>query len=144
MANRQNGEVSIEIDGKSYTMALTLDAMVAVEDLFSTAQKSVTFQEVTEGADRGSAKHLRGLLWASLVTHHPDLDVKDVSALVQKAGGLAVFTMKLMELAKSTIADPKDLEALGVAPSANPPRAQAATKTRGTGERSISTPDGSA
>ena len=33
MANRQNGEVSVEINGKQYTLAMTINAMVALEDL---------------------------------------------------------------------------------------------------------------
>lgn len=140
MANRQNGEVSIEIDGKTYTLALTIDAMVALEDAFSTPTKPMTFQEVIDRSDAGSIKHLRGLLWAVLQAHHPAITIKDVSPLVQKAGGLGAITLKLMELAKSTQVDPKDLEALGIKSGANPPQAQDDDKTSGTGGNSTSAP----
>jgi len=140
MANRQNGEVSIEIDGKTYTLAMTIDSMVALEDLFSTGDTTVTFQDVIDRSDRGSMKHLRGLLWSVLQEHHPEVAITDVSRLVQKAGGLGAITVKLMELAKGTQADPKDLEALGVKPEKNPPPAQDGGKTSGTGADSTSEP----
>jgi len=139
MANRQNGEVSITIDDTVYTMAMTLDAMVALEEMFN-----LTFQEVSDQCERGSMKHLRAMLWAVLQGHHPDLQIKDVSRLVQAAGGLGVFTLKLMELAKATQPDQKDLKALGIKPDANPPQAQAARPTRGIGARSTSAPVGKA
>lgn len=139
MANRHKGEVSIEVDGTVYTLALTIDAMVALEDLFSTP-KVMTFQEVIAEADRGSMKHLRALIWASLQLHHPALEVKDISPLVHAAGGLSVFSVKFMELAKASFADPKDLEALGIKAGANPRRAQGDIRTRGIGAVSTSTP----
>lgn len=138
MANRQNGEVSITIDGKVYTMAMTIDAMVALEEMFSTPQKDMTFQEVSDLCERGSMKHLRAMLWATLQGHHPEFEIKDVSGLVQAAGGLGVFTIKLMEMAKATQPDQKDLAALGIRADANPPQAQAAKQTRTSGGRSTS------
>lgn len=134
MANRQNGEVSIQVGDTNYTMALTIDAMVALEEMFSTPQKSVTFEEVTAAADRGSVKHLRAMIWAVLQQHHPELEIKDISPLVQKAGGLKGMERKLVELAKATMADPADLAELGVATKGNPPPAQISKKaTNGSG-----------
>ena len=140
MGNRHKGEVSIEIDGEVYTMALTVDAMVALEDQFSTTQKFVTFQEVLAQADRGSVKAIRALLWAALQLHHPGIEMKDISPLVHAAGGLNVMTEKFTKLARESFADPNDLEALGVKAGANPPQAQADKTNRGTGARSSSRP----
>lgn len=144
MANRQNGEVSITIDGTVYTMAMTIDAMVALEEMFSTPQKTVTFQDVSDMCERGSMTHLRGMLWAVLQGHHPEVQIKDVSRLVQAAGGLGVFTVKLMQMAKATQPDQQDLAALGIKADANPRQAQAAKATRGSGGRSTSAPAGKA
>lgn len=145
MANKENGEVSIEVGGKNYTLAMTLDSMVALEEMFSTPEKPMTFQDVIDLSDKGSIKHLRGLLWSVLQAHHPEINVvKDVSAFVQKAGGLGPITVKLMQLAQETMADPKDLEALGVKAGANPPQAPATAKTSGTGGNSTSAPAPSA
>ena len=140
MANRHKGEVTIDVEGTAYTLALTIDAMVALEDQFSTPQKLVTFQEILGLADRGSVKAMRALIWAALQRHHPTITLTDVSDLVQRAGGLAAFVQTFSALAKVSFADPKDLEALGVPTGANPPRAQGGTPIRGTGGRSTSTP----
>lgn len=138
MANRQNGEVSVEIDGKQYTLAMTINAMVALEDMFSTPTQSVTFQQVSEKADAGSIRHLRAILWAVLQRYHSDVTIEQVSDLVQEAGGIAVFTVKLLEMAKATMPAPEDLAALGIKSTANPQPAQVAKPTRGTGARSTS------
>jgi hypothetical protein len=132
MANPHKGEVSLDIDGTTYTLALTIDSMVALEEAFSTPTKEVTFQEVMAAADRGSIKHLRAFLWAALMDHHPTMTIKDISPLVQKAGGIAVITMKLMELAKESAADTQDLAVLGV----NQNQKKAQGKKRGDGEPS--------
>jgi hypothetical protein len=143
MANRQKGEISIDVGGTSYTMALTVDAMCQLEDLFSTPQKAMTFQQVIELADGGSIKHLRGLLWAALQLHHPELEIKDISPLVQSAGGIKVFVATFMRLAKESFADPQDVEALGIKPDANPPQAPGGKRTRTTGAGSTSMPGAS-
>lgn len=145
MANRQNGEVSLQVGDQTYTMALTLDAMVALEEMFSTPAQSVTFQDVTEAADRGSVKHLRAMLWAVLQLHHPELTIKDISPLVQRAGGLPALQRKFIELAKASMADPADLADLGAGVHRNPPPAQVSKKaTNGTGVGSTSAHAGKA
>lgn len=132
MANREKGEVSMEIDGTQYTFVLTVDAMVALEDMFSTPQRETTFQQVMQRVQAGSVKHCRGLIWASLQEHHPEMTLKDVSAMIQAAGGIFAFSDKLEQLAVSATPDSKDLQELGVKP--NPPKARAKS---GTGVPSI-------
>lgn len=138
MANRQKGEVSLSVEGQIYTFVLTIDAMVALEDMFSTPQREVTFQQVADRSIAGSVKHTRGLIWASLQEHHPDLTLKDVSNLIQQAGGVFAFSEKLQQLQLAAAADPKDIEELGL--NGNPRKAQAKSKKRvGTGASSIAT-----
>lgn len=146
MANREKGEVSIDVGGRPYRLALTLDAMVALEEMFSKPNAPMTFQQVVDRSDAGSMTHTRGLLWASLQVNDPPPDLKEVSHLVQQAGGLGAFTIALIKLAKAIAPDPKDLAALGIkANKANPPAAQAGRKTAaGTGGGSTSMPDASA
>lgn len=136
MANAERGEVSLTLDGKVYTLALSLNAMVALEELFSTPEKLMTFEEVSALADKGSIKHVRALIWSVFQDYHPEVTLTGVSKLVTAAGGLGVLTVKLAELAKASTPDPKDLKKLGV--KANPPGARAARS--GTGEGSTSRP----
>lgn len=132
-------QVTIDIGGTPYRMAMTLDAMVALEEMFSKPGSPMTFQQVVERSDAGSMTHTRGLIWATLQANEPPPDIKQVGTLVERAGGLAVFTLALMKLAKSLEPDKKDLEALGI--KGNPPEARAGRKTAaGTGGRSSSTP----
>lgn len=136
MANRQKGELDIPIGGSTYTLVLDLEAMIAVEDVFSTPDREVTFQQVMVRVNAGSMKHIRGFLWAAFQRFHPDLSLKDVSGLVQEAGGVVAFSDQIARLASGTTADPEDLAELG-ATSANPPAAQTG-KRNGTGGRSTS------
>jgi hypothetical protein len=140
MANREKGHISIDIGGRSYRMALTLDAMVLLEELFSTPDHPVTFQQVVDRSDAGSMKHTRALIWATLQINDPPPELTEISALVEEAGGFGTFTVALLQLAKAAAPDPKDLEALGMR-APNPPAAQAGRRSRaGTGAGSTSTP----
>lgn len=143
MANREKGQVSIDIDGTLYVMALTLDAMVALEEMFSKPNAPVTFQQVVDRSDAGSMTHTRGLIWAALQVNEPAPTIGQVSALVERAGGLGAFAVALVKVAKAITPDAKDLEALGV--KANPPKAQSGRRTAGgIGAASTSTPVASA
>lgn len=140
MANPERGEVSITINGTVYTLSLSLNAMVALEEMFSTPEKPLTFQQISEIADKGSIRHVRAMIWSCFQDYHPDLSLPDVGKLVSQGGGLDVFTLKLAELAAAVAPDPKDLKKLGV--KANPPGARAARA--GTGGASTSRPAGQA
>ena len=143
MANREKGQVSIDIDGKPYLMAITLDAMVSIEEMFSKPGAPVTFQQVVDRSDAGSMTHTRALIWATLQVNHPAPTIKEVSGLVECAGGLGAFTVALVKVAKAIAPDVKDLEALGI--KTDPPGARAGRKTAaGTGGGSTSTPGASA
>lgn len=135
MANKQRGEVSVELDGKTYTMTLSLNAMARLEELFSTDDKVVTFHQIAGFAERGSVRHVRGMIWAVLTDHHPKLTVKDVSELIERSGGLLAFKDKLQELAKASAPDPRDVSESGVPSAGDPPQAQGVD---GIGESSTS------
>jgi hypothetical protein len=134
MANREKGQISIEIEGEEYTLSMDLDAMCAVEELFSRPERVATFQQIVDLADRGSMTHLRALIWSVLRTHHPSLAIKDIGRLVERAGGPQTFLLKLAELAGVSAPDPRDTKELGIPET--PRKAQA---RRGTGARSNST-----
>jgi hypothetical protein len=113
MANRERGEASITIEDKAYTLALTTNAMCEAEALLSTPDKEVSFQDLLRRVNRNSVSAIRVLVWASLREHHPDLTLKDVGNLIQKAGGVVAFGTQLSALSASTRPDPADAEATG-------------------------------
>jgi hypothetical protein len=139
MANRDKGEVSLDLGGTSYTLALGTNQLIALEDLF----EPMTLEEIFGSASRGSFKHIRGLMWAATLKYHPGLSVTDVGNLIDQAGGVFGLSKQLKALGLSTIPDDADLTALGVEPKANPRKAQA-RKRAGTGRGSIATPAASA
>lgn len=143
MGNREKGSVTIDIGGRQYRMALTLDAMVALEDMFSTPDNTVTFQDVLDRSDKGSMKYTRALVWAVLQVNDPPPALSTISDIVEEAGGIGAFTVSLMKLAKTLVPDAKDLEALGI--KANPPAARVGRNPKaGTGGISTSAPGVSA
>jgi predicted thioredoxin/glutaredoxin len=133
MANLHKGEVSLELDGRIYTLHAGINALADVEGVFSTIDKRVTFQEVVEHALKGSISHIRALLWAMLRRNHKDVSLADVGDLIDRVG-LVAIDQKFDEVLRSVVPDPVDLKALGVDP--NPPRAQAGSARAGTSKRS--------
>lgn len=142
MANREKGEIGIEIGGRIYTLVIGVNEMVALEEHFSRNGKDVVFGDILKRVNAGSMKHQRAFIWASLLRHHPDLTVEQVGDLIEAAGGILAFASQLMQLTGATMPDEKDVEALGGAKTGRPQRAQA--RADGTGTASTVTPAASA
>lgn len=136
-------QFTTEIDGHVYTFEMTIEAMETLEALFSTPQQEVTFLDIARRVSRGSARHFKRFIWASLLAHQPDTTLEDAARLINEAGGMLAMDGLLGQLATEASPDPKDLTALGVKPEKNPPKAQARTKG-GTGQSSIARPAASA
>lgn len=137
MANRERGEVSLEVEGQPYVLVLDTNAMCELEDLLSTPERPVSFVEVIQKVVNGnSMRHLRALVWAALRRHHPTMTVKEAGDLISRAGGVQAFGEQLNALVNSTQPDPGDVE------SARPRKAQA--RKGGTGAISIAKPAASA
>lgn len=147
MANREKGEIGIEIAGTTYTLSMGMNGMAALEELFSREGKDVTFQEVLRRVNAGSLRYQRAFIWAAFHQHHPDLTVDQVGELIDAAGGIFAFASTLVRLAGGTIPNPEDLRTLGVKPGEpgkpGPRKAQARTAD-GTGTASTVTPAASA
>lgn len=144
MANRDKGETDLVIGDVTYRMVLDVNAMVALETLFSTPEKEVTFGDVLERVNRGRLTDVRAFFWASLQRYQPHITLEAAGDLIQAAGGLRGFTRQLEAIANGTVPDQEDLAALGV-PS-RPRAAQGARRSRvrgGTGAASTSTPGAS-
>lgn len=132
MANREKGEVSVELDGASYVLCLDMPAMVALEDHFSKAGAEVTFGEIFAKVQRSSMRHVWAFLWASFLKHYPAMTLEDVNGLIQRSGGIFKVSEQLVgALAQAATPAPEDLQALGITP--DPRKAQAKRKAGAAG-----------
>ena len=135
VANREKGEVEIDVGGKTYVLVMDFEAMCQLEDKLSTADKDVTFVEVMQKADRGSMRHMRAVLWAALLRHQPDITLQDVTNVIQTLGGVNGLNKALLAVSKATRPDAEDLPK-----GKRPQRAQVNGATTGTGAISTSKP----
>lgn len=137
MANPYKGEFLLEVEGKSYTLTAGVNTLAAVEGLFSTPEKRVTWQDVVRYAEHNSFTHIRGLIWAMTRRHHRELSVEDVGDLMDRVG-LEAIDRAFNEATQHWIPNPEDVQALG-GNGSNPPKAQgvngAASSRRSTSRR---------
>jgi hypothetical protein len=114
-------EVTVDVGGKAYTLALDINAMCAVEDLMSTEAKTVSFQEVATLAMRNSMRHVRALTWGALRKHHKDMTLEQVGAWMFEVDSdpdvAAKVQAQMAGLLGGAQPDPEDTQALGVKPS---------------------------
>ncbi len=135
MANRLKGEVDFRHEGETYTLVLSTNALIQLEDLFSTKEQVFGIREIEAEVKRGSAKHLRAVFWAALQKYHPKVAptpeaAGDFMDDVGNAAGIA-----LLQLFGISVPDGTDLAELS---KGNPLTAQD-KKPRKRGVTSIST-----
>lgn len=137
MANSQQGKAPIDIDGTTYTLSLSIDAMCEIEDEASKRSadpaNGVTFQDVVERVNRGDIRSIRLLFWGALRDHHRELTVKQAGELLSKVGGIAAVTKQMGVVMGETEPDPADI----AGSTARPPRRQ--PRKAGTGASSSAT-----
>lgn len=63
-------------DGEEYTLEFTLNALIEIEDLFG------SISEVYKIFEEFNLKKLRGLLYAGLVEHQPEMTERKVGSLL--------------------------------------------------------------
>lgn len=61
---------------QTYTLRLDINALIAFEEVSGKPLRDI-------GVDKGMGLvELRQLLWATMLTEHPDMDIKDVGKLI--------------------------------------------------------------
>lgn len=78
-ANAQRGQVEVEMQGETYVMEWTLNAVIGAEEMFDGVDLSkINFEDV-------KASQYRRLVWLALQAHHPELDEATVGSMVNMA-----------------------------------------------------------
>lgn len=100
MANRERGELTWEAGGRHFTLRLTTNSCAEVEEF----TRGRTFDELTEGVNRGSFRDARLMLWVALRDRHPEIATTDpacldtIGHLIDAAGGRVAVILRLREL----------------------------------------------
>lgn len=89
MVNRRRGEIAAELDGRTYTLVLTLGALAELEDAFGVADLAALGERLATG--RLSARDLLRILQAGLKGAGESIDVAalPVAALPDYAQAVA-------------------------------------------------------
>lgn len=133
MATKQQGEIAIEVEGKTYTLRPSMNAMCIAEDAMEKALgREISTAEIFALCDRGNMRALRIVLWSYLQAKHAkDFDVPEkVGSLIIDVVGIDAVTKQLQKLME--INEPTK-EQRRTTTGGNPPEAQAEA---GSGENS--------
>lgn len=138
MARRKPGDVGIAFAGRTYRLRIGMEGMLRLEERLSTPDREVSFFEFWQRLERQQRIHdIRLVIWAAMLADHPEATVEETNALIDEIGGPLVALALIKPLSQQVQPDPKDLEALGATPGANPrgARGRAGTGRRLNGKR---------
>jgi hypothetical protein len=94
LANKNKGEVSFEVNEKSYTMRFSANALCELEDVLNMGVNDVAEQMAKPKNLR--IKTVRGIFWAGLRDYHPEITITQAGELIGKA-----FTLAFQDSTKS-------------------------------------------
>ncbi|MEP3049674.1 MAG: gene transfer agent family protein [Roseibium sp.] len=103
MPNRIRGEISAQLDGRRWTLVLTLGALAELENAFDC--KSLSELLARFSADTLSAKDMVVILGAGLRGAGHDVS-DDQVAMMQATGGVAGFAAVTADLLSAAFGDP--------------------------------------
>lgn len=102
MANARRGEIDARLDGKTWTLCLTLGALAELEDAFGASDLGALVARFSSG--KLSAKDLTAIIAAGLRGGGADLRADDVAAMRCEDGvaGFADIVARLLASAFGT------------------------------------------
>lgn len=88
MANPHLGEVPIDIDGETYKISLSLNAMCELEEAFGKPLLEVIgdLEAAQDDPKKLKVTTIRMLVWGALQDNHPDITLKKAGLLAGRAG----------------------------------------------------------
>jgi len=130
-ANPEKGEFGIVIGAQSYVLCMTFNGLIDLQNLFAKDGAIPTIESILKRATNGELEAVRGVFWATLRRHHPNVTVEQAGELIHEAGGAGAVDAMLQHTGVASAPDPRDVEAVGGA-ATRPPKAR---KPRGIGAR---------
>jgi hypothetical protein len=117
MANQARGEASIVVEGTTYTLRPTVNAICDLEDLLGQP-----FAAIGDRASTGELRAMRALIWAYLQDRHGDeiKTVKDAGKWIERAGGLQQIEATLQQVTALNAPAPAAPGAVDRPPGAQP------------------------
>ena len=99
MANAR-GIVRFEAGGDNYKLQFTTNAWCELED-----QAGAPMGEFLVGLGEGglSFRRFRLLIWAGLIEHHPNIDLRGAGALIDQMGGVAKISPLVEEAVLASV-----------------------------------------
>lgn len=95
MTNPHRGQATFTVDGKTYTMRGSIDAICALESISGKGMIAI-IRELSD-PELMSLSLTRQVLWAMLQEHHPEMTLQDAGELIPAAGGLKAITKSIEE-----------------------------------------------
>jgi len=130
MANKERGEVGLDVGGKVYTLRPTFNSVCELETLINKS-----FDDVMSEIQQNRLSGLRATVWCLLQEHHGAeiRTLKDAADWIEQAGG-TTRVLEVLEGALDANTDPEDRA------NGNPRKAQVGRRARrrGIGGRSSS------
>lgn len=121
MANRERGEVAIELDGKTYLMKFDMNALIHIEEATDKSYDEV-FASLSA---KPRLKLVRAVLWGALVGQHPDLTEDAVGTIISQFG--IVKVVERMNAA-AALMTPEQKKGAGADADADPTNRTSPTK----------------
>jgi hypothetical protein len=91
VANPFRGELGFEADGQAYTLAFTINALVALEDETELTAETIG-PALSQGAT-GRLRMLRTVFWAALLEHHPEVTQVEAGRIITSVGPQAAMQL---------------------------------------------------
>jgi hypothetical protein len=106
MGNALKGETSFELDGVSYSLRYTIDALVKLEDELDAGTNEIFAMFKAGSSPR--TKWVRAMFWAGLQDAHPDIDIKAAGEMMPRIpGGQAKVILLVAQSIERSFPQPK-------------------------------------
>lgn len=105
-------DIPLRVGGRTLTLRLTINAMIAVQKQFSTETTPVTFTDLARRMENGDIEAVRGVFWGALLRHQPEMTLDQAGDLIDEVGGLGALNAVMKEVSGQATPADVDVEEL--------------------------------